>query len=45
MMLYQLEKISNNLWEIGVHIADVSHYVKENSLLDYEAQDMEPRFI
>ena len=34
-----IEKISNNLWEIGVHIADVSHYVKENSLLDYEAQD------
>lgn len=32
-----LRKSKNDLWEVGVHIADVSHYVKPNSLLDQEA--------
>ncbi len=31
------KKINDNLFEIGVHIADVSHYVKEGSELDKEA--------
>ncbi len=32
-----LKKISANSFELGIHIADVSHYVKENSDLDNEA--------
>lgn len=32
-----IEKLKNGLWEIGVHIADVSHYLKVNSILDKEA--------
>lgn len=29
--------LDNNLYEIGIHIADVSHYVQEGTLLDDEA--------
>ncbi|MBS9767381.1 MAG: ribonuclease R [Flavobacteriaceae bacterium] len=32
-----LQKLDNGNWEIGVHIADVSHYVTPNSILDKEA--------
>ena len=32
-----LLKLKNGHWEVGVHIADVSHYVKANSPLDKEA--------
>ena len=31
------QKLDNGLFEVGVHIADVSHYVKEHSVLDKEA--------
>ncbi len=31
------KKISEDLYEIGVHIADVTYYVKEGTLLDKEA--------
>lgn len=32
-----VQKLKNGNWEIGVHIADVAHYVKENTPLDREA--------
>lgn len=32
-----LKLLSNGNWELGVHIADVSHYVTEGSALDKEA--------
>ena len=33
------KEISKGIYEIGVHIADVSHYIKENSSLDIEAKE------
>lgn len=33
-----LKKLDNGNWEIGVHIADVTHYLKPGSLLDEEAR-------
>ena len=33
-----IKKIKEGLWEVGVHIADVSHYVLEGSVIDVEAQ-------
>ena len=32
-----LQKLANGHWEVGVHIADVSHYVKPGSAIDEEA--------
>ena len=33
-----IRPIGKNLWEVGVHIADVTHYVGENGIIDKEAQ-------
>ena len=32
-----LRKLENGNWEAGVHIADVTHFVQEDSILDHEA--------
>lgn len=32
-----IQKLDNGNWEIGIHIADVSHYLQPNTLLDNEA--------
>jgi len=34
-----LEKLKNGNWEIGVHIADVTHYVKSKGIIEDEAYD------
>lgn len=34
-----LRKLENGLWEVGVHIADVTHYVKPGSIIDKEAYE------
>ena len=32
-----LHKLSDGVWEVGVHIADVTHYVESGSIVDNEA--------
>jgi ribonuclease R len=34
-----LKKLDNGNWEVGVHIADVTHYVRPNTIIENEAQD------
>ena len=38
LSIREISHLASRLWEVGVHIADVSHYVKENSIIDKEAQ-------
>ena len=34
-----IRKVEDGVWEVGVHIADVTHYIRPESLLDCEARD------
>ncbi len=34
-----IRQLREGVWEVGVHIADVTHYVKPHSLIDREAQN------
>jgi ribonuclease R len=34
-----IRKLKNGNWEVGIHIADVTHYVKQGSLIDKEAYE------
>jgi len=34
-----IQKLEDDVWEIGVHIADVTHYLQEDTALEREAQD------
>ena len=33
-----IRRLQKDLWEVGVHIADVSHYVREGDIVDREAE-------
>ena len=33
-----IRQLKNGLWEVGVHIADVTHYVPEGGIIDKEAE-------
>ncbi len=34
-----IRKLKDGKWEVGIHIADVTHYVKPDTILDQEAYD------
>lgn len=34
-----IQKLDNGNWEVGVHIADVTHYVHPNGIIDKEAEE------
>lgn len=34
-----LRKLKDGLWEVGVHIADVTHYVRPGSIIDKEGRE------
>ena len=34
-----IRKVEDGIWEVGVHIADVTHYIRPETVLDCEARD------
>ena len=34
-----LKKLDNGNWEVGIHIADVTHYVRPNTIIENEARE------
>jgi len=34
-----IRKLDNGLWEVGVHIADVTHYVQKGDIIDKEGEE------
>ena len=34
-----IRKLEDGIWEVGVHIADVTHYIRPDDVLDCEARD------
>ena len=34
-----IQKLENDFWEVGVHIADVTYYVRQNSIIEEEAYE------
>ena len=40
-----LTRLENGHWKLGVHIADVAHFVRARSPLDREARDRAPASI
>lgn len=34
-----IQQLENGLWEVGIHIADVTHYVQEGDIIDREAEN------
>ena len=34
-----IRKVEDGIWEVGVHIADVTHYIRPDDVLDCEARD------
>lgn len=33
-----IQQLKNGLWQVGIHIADVTHYVREGDIIDQEAE-------